>query len=75
MRNVMQKEHKHRMHVESLGLPGKVSRMIVESRDLASDSTCILKAEPGKLDIKRPKLGILFICLQVGSLFKLVIMM
>ena len=34
--------------------------MIVESRGLASDSTCILKAEPGKLDIKRPKLGILF---------------
>ena len=26
--------------------------MLVESRGLQSDSTCILEAEPGKLDIK-----------------------
>ena len=30
-------------------------------RVLPSDSTCVLKAEPGKLDIKRRKPGILFI--------------
>ena len=35
------------------------------------DSTCVLKAEPVKLDIKRRLPGILFISLQVGSLFKL----
>ena len=38
-------------------------------------STGVLKALPGKLDIKRRKPGILFISLQVDSLFKLVIMM
>ena len=43
-------------------LPGKASRTLVESRG---------KAEPGKLDTKRCKPGILFISLQVGSLFKL----
>ena len=48
--------------------------MFVESRGLQSDSTCILEAEPGKLDIKRHKPGILFIFLQVGSFFKLAIM-
>ena len=43
---------------------------------LPSDSTCILKAEPGKLDIKRREPGILFISLNVPiiSLFKLTIM-
>ena len=33
-------------------LPGKASRMLVELRGLPSDSTCILEAKPGKLDIK-----------------------
>ena len=41
-------------------LPGKALRMIVESRGLLSDSTCILKVEPGKLDIKRQEPGIIF---------------
>ena len=31
------------------------------SQNLPSDSTCVLKAEPGKLDIKRREAGILFI--------------
>ena len=32
---------------------------------LQSDSTCVLKAEPGKLDIKRREPGIPFIRFQV----------
>ena len=36
---------------------------------------CILEALPGKLDIKRCEPGILFISLQVGSPFKLAILM
>ena len=36
---------------------------MLTSRVLPSDSTCILKAEPGKLDIKRREPGILFISL------------
>ena len=43
--------------------------MHLTSRGLPSDSTCILEAEPGKLDIKRQELGILFISLQVDSLY------
>ena len=47
-------------------LPGKALRMLVDiarlaERGLPSDSTCVLKAEPGKLDIKRREPGILFI--------------
>ena len=42
--------------------------MLVKSQGLPSDSTCILLAEPGKLNSKGRKPGILFICLQVGSL-------
>ena len=38
------------------------------------DLTCVLEAEPGKLDIKRRQPGILFISLPVDSLFKLAIM-
>ena len=38
-------------------------------------STCVLKAEPGKLYIRRHKPGILFISLPIVSLFKLAIMM
>ena len=43
---------------------------LLTSRGLPSDSTCVLKAEPGKLDIKRRESGILFI----SMLIKLVIM-
>ena len=42
-------------------LPGKATRRLVELKGLPSDSTCILIAEPGKLDIKRCESGILFI--------------
>ena len=58
-------------------LPGKALRMLVDIARLASDSTdstCVLKIEPGKLDIKRREPGILFISLPIVSLFKLVIM-
>ena len=55
-------------------LQGKASRMLVECRGLPSDSTCFHKADPCKLDIKRHESDILFISLQAGSLFKLVIM-
>ena len=34
---------------------------MLTSRGLPSDSTCVLKAEPGKLDIERREPGILFI--------------
>ena len=37
-------------------------------------STSILKALPGKLDIKRREPGILFISLPIVSLYKLAIM-
>ena len=43
------------------------------SRGLPRESTSVLKAEPGKLDIKRREPGILFINLPIVSLFKLVI--
>ena len=33
---------------------------MLASRGLSGDSTCALKAEPGKLDIKRREPGILF---------------
>ena len=42
-------------------LPCKALRRLVESRGLPRDSTCILEALPGKLDIKRHEPGILFI--------------
>ena len=48
-------------------LPGKDLRTRVESRVLLSDSTCVLEAKPGKLDIKRREPGILFISLQSDS--------
>ena len=50
-------------------LPGKASITLVESRGLLSDSTCVLKTEPGKLDIKIGDPGILLISLQYGSFF------
>ena len=38
---------------------------LLSSRGLPSDSTCVLKAEPGKLDIKSREPGILFINLPI----------
>ena len=46
--------------ISSLCIPGKVSRMLVESRGLPGNSICILKAESRKVDIKRREPGILF---------------
>ena len=40
-------------------LPGEAWRTIVQSRGLPSDSTCDLKTEPGKLNIKTCRSGIL----------------
>ena len=34
-------------------LPGNALRTLVDIKGLPSDSTSVLKAEPGKLDIKR----------------------
>ena len=48
-------------------LHSKASRTLVEWRGLPSNSTWVLEAEPGKLDIKRREPGILFISLQVGK--------
>ena len=47
---------------------------MLTSRGLPSDSTSVLKAEPGKLDIKIREPGILSISLPIVSLFKLAIM-
>ena len=44
-------------------LPGMSLKTLLESQGLLSDSTWVLKAEPGRLDIKRHKAGILFISL------------
>ena len=44
-------------HLLISSLPGLASRTLVESRGLPSDSTCVLGAEPGKLDIKRHELS------------------
>ena len=53
-------------------LPGKALRTVLTSRGLPSDLTCVLKAEPGKLDIKDANLvTFLFISLQAEPLFKL----
>ena len=41
-------------------LSGKALRMIVQSQGFKSDLTCVLKAIPGKLDLKRSKPGIIF---------------
>ena len=54
-------------------LPDMALRTLVETRGLPSDSTCVLEADPGKVDIIRRKPGILFVSLQVGSLFFLTI--
>ena len=41
---------------------------MMTSKGLPSDSKCVLKAEPGKLDIKRREPGILFILFNVYKL-------
>ena len=42
---------------------------MLTSRGLPSDSTCVLKAEPGKLDLKSCEPGILFIsCTLLNTL-------
>ena len=46
-------------------LPGKASKMLVQSQGLLSDSTCNLEEERGKLNIKRLEPGILCISLQI----------
>ena len=56
-------------------LPGNALITFVNIARLPSDSTCVLKAEPGKLGIKIREPGILSISLQADSLFKLAIMM
>ena len=55
-------------------LPGKALRMLVDIARLAERFNMHSQAEPGKLDIKRRKPGILFISLPIVSLFKLAIM-
>ena len=55
-------------------LPGKALRMLVDIARLAERSTSVLKAVPGRLDIKIRKPGILFISLPIVSLVKLAIM-
>ena len=49
-------------------------RLLTSRGFLPSDSTCVLKALPGKLGIKRREPGILFISLPIVQLFKLAIM-
>ena len=56
-------------------LPGKTLRMHNESGGLRSYSTCVLKAEPGKLGITRHEPIILLISFHFDLLFKLAIMM
>ena len=53
----------------------KFTRQGLRRLGLPSDSTGVLKAEPGTLDIERRKPCILFIGLSIVSLFKLAIMM
>ena len=46
---------------------------MLTSRGLPSDSTCVLKAEPGKLDNKRREPGILFISLPIVQAFRFMV--
>ena len=50
----------------------RLGERLLTPQDLPSDSTCIIKAESGKLDLKRREPGILVISLPIGLLFKLV---
>ena len=43
---------------------------MLTSRGLLSDSTCVLEAEPGKLDIRRREPCILFISLPSGFILQ-----
>ena len=43
----------------------RLQERLLTSRGLPSDSTSVLKAEPGKLDIKRREPGILFISVSI----------
>ena len=52
----------------------RLSERLSTALGLPRDSTCILKAVPDKLDIKRHESGILIIILPIVSLFKLEIM-
>ena len=52
----------------------KFIRQGFEKACLHREATCVLKAQPGKLDIKRCEPGILFISLPTDPLFKLAIM-
>ena len=56
-----------RTHVESLGKPRDVNK---HSQSLASDSTSILKALPGKLETKDANLVFLYIMLNYYSNFR-----
>ena len=48
--------------------------MLVELRSLPSDSTCVLEAEPGKLDIERREPGFThWFTLQNGDLYDVII--
>ena len=51
-------------------LPGEASITLDKLQCLPSNSTCVLKAKIGKLDIRRRDPSNLFISLQVGSVFK-----
>ena len=48
----------------------RLRECLLISRGLPSDSTCVLKAEPGKLDIKRREPGILFISYPLLNTFQ-----
>ena len=48
-------------------LPGTASRMHVKSRGKPCDSTSVLKAEPGKLDIKRNSPSILYLYIALKA--------
>ena len=55
-------------------LPGKALRTHVDIARLAKRFNMRSQSRPDKLDIKRPKPGIVFISLPIVSLFKLAIM-
>ena len=55
-----------------LSFPGMLMVDYLQKGQILSMSHIILKALPGKLGIKRREPGILFISLQIGSLFILV---
>ena len=48
----------------------RLNECLLTSRGLPINSTSVLRAKPGKLDIKRREHGILFISLPISSLLK-----